>query len=118
MLGRITSSLRLIILVFLLSSCTTIYSQPDLPNLPRQRIVQIPAGWFLMGENNGRKSNQPKRRVYIDDFEIHVAEVPRQDFVRFITATSYQAPGWIPSLQEETDHLPVVGVLWEPTAVC
>ena len=103
--------------VFLLSSCTMLYSQPDLPNLLGGRIVQIPAGWFLMGENNGRKSNQPQRRVYIDDFEIHVTEVTRQDYVRFITATGYQAPGWIPSLQEETDHLPVVGVLWEPTAV-
>lgn len=66
-----------------------------------------------MGENNGRRSNRPQRRVYLDAFEIHITEVTRQDFAGFVTATGYQAPGWVPDERDEDDHLPVVGVLWE-----
>jgi formylglycine-generating enzyme required for sulfatase activity len=113
MQGRLTSALRLVFAMSFLSACTTINSQPDLSNYPKQRIIQIPAGWFLMGENSGRKSNQSQRRVYLDAFDMHVNEVTRQDFAGFITATGYHAPGWEPSKDEKDDRLPVVGVLWE-----
>jgi len=66
-----------------------------------------------MGENSGRKSNQPQRRVYLDNYKIQVTEVTRGDFAVFIVATGYQTPGWIPGLPEDNDQLPVVGVLWE-----
>jgi formylglycine-generating enzyme required for sulfatase activity len=109
---RFTSSLHLIIAILLLSSCRGSESQPERPNLTEQKTVQIPAGWFLMGEEGGRKSNQPQRRVYLDGFEILVTEVTRGEFAAFIEKTGYLAPGWQPGSQEEAD-LPVVGVLWE-----
>ena len=66
-----------------------------------------------MGENNGRDTNRPQRRVYIDAFVIHVTEITKQDFADFVAATGYQAPGWESDGQEVDDQLPVVGVLWE-----
>ena len=105
MQGKAMGILLLVVAVSLLPSCGII-------NLPGGRTEQIPAGWFLMGENSGRKSNQPQRRVYLDNYEIQVTEVTRSDFAAFIAATGYQAPGWTHGMPEEND-LPVVGVLWE-----
>ena len=109
---RVTEVYLLMSVVFLFSSCSMTNLEQEIPSEPEQRIVQIPSGWFLMGEDSGRESNQPQRRVYLDGFEILVTEVTRGEFAAFIQATSYQAPGWKPGLQEEAD-LPVVGVLWE-----
>jgi len=113
MQGKATRTLLLIFAIFLHSSCGRTNLPLDKTNLPGRRTQQIPAGWFLMGENSGRKSNQPQRSVYLDVFEIQVTEVTRQDFTAFIAATVYQAPGWIPGFPEDNEHLPVVGVLWE-----
>lgn len=109
---RFFSRLYLIFVSILLFSCGVNSSRGDLSDLEGETTVQIPTGWFLMGENYGRKSHQPQRRVYLDSFEIHLTEVTRQDFAEFIAETGYQAQGWIPGLQEK-DNLPMVGVLWE-----
>lgn len=113
MQGRVHGPLLLVMCLGLLISCTMIDSMGDRSDLPEQATVQIPAGWFLMGENSGRKSNQPQRRVYLDAFEIHVTEVTRQDFAEFIATTGFIAPGWNPDMQKGSKILPVVGVLWE-----
>jgi len=113
MQGRTGGLLLLVLSMFLHTSCTLTNSMLDRSVLPEQATVRIPAGWFLMGENSGRKSNKPQRRVYLNAFEIHVTEVTRQDFALFVAASGYQAPGWQPDGQEEDDRLPVVGVLWE-----
>jgi formylglycine-generating enzyme required for sulfatase activity len=65
-----------------------------------------------MGENDGRRSNQPQRRVYLDAFKIHVTEVTRSDFAEFLAATGYQAQGWDASGLENNGDLPVVNTLW------
>lgn len=38
----------------------------------------MPAGWFLMGEDDGPRTNQPQRRVYLDAFKIDQAEWEKQ----------------------------------------
>ena len=101
-----------IFLLFLLASCSMINTEQDVTSLSDQTTVRIPAGWFLMGEEGGRKSNQPQRKVYLDEFEIQGYEVTRRDFARFVASTGYQSPGWRLGASEEYD-LPVVGVLWE-----
>jgi formylglycine-generating enzyme required for sulfatase activity len=109
-------AIGILLLVFALSllpSCGRINLQTDLSRMAGGRTEQIPAGWFLMGEDSGRKSHQPQRRVYLDNYEIQVTEVTRGEFAAFIAATDYQAPGWMPGQPEENDQLPVVGVLWE-----
>jgi formylglycine-generating enzyme required for sulfatase activity len=112
MQGRIIHIFLATCAFLLLSSCSVEKTQQEIPGLPEQRTAQIPPGWFLMGEDSGRLTNQPQRQVYLDEYEIQVNEVTRADFARFIESTGYQAPGWIPGSSEE-DDLPVVGVLWE-----
>ncbi len=29
-------------------------------------LAPVPAGWFLMGEDDGRSSNEPRHPVYLD----------------------------------------------------
>ncbi len=115
-LATISIVIQSILLVMLINaSCKS----PDLVS-PSQTPCQnpdqalIPAGWFLMGENDGRPSNQPQHQVYLDAYCIQRTEVTRQDFAAFITATAYQAPGWesTPVSSASRQLLPVVGVRW------
>jgi iron(II)-dependent oxidoreductase len=83
---------------------------------PENRLISIPAGWFLMGENSGPRSNQPQRRVYLDEFHIQQHEVTREKFAEFLTQTGFMARYWQPDdLIPEPDH-PVTKVLWEEAA--
>jgi formylglycine-generating enzyme len=81
--------------------------------------VAVPAGWFLMGSDEGRRSNQPQRKVYLDSFYIQRTEVSREEFGRFIDATGFQAAGWDGIPDASDANLPVVGALWqEASAYC
>ena len=75
-------------------------------------MLRIPAGWFSMGENDGRLSNQPQHRVYLDAYSIQKTEVTVGEFAEFIDATGYSMPGWDPGKSAEDSNLPVTGVRW------
>jgi formylglycine-generating enzyme required for sulfatase activity len=111
--GQTARILSYLVMVICLPSCTIKGILPDRYPTPRQQTVKVPAGWFLMGEDDGRRSNQPQRDVYIDSFEIHLTEVTREEYARFISATSYQVDGWGLNLLEEGADLPMTGILWE-----
>ena len=78
-----------------------------------QILIHVPAGWFTMGENDGRRSNEPQHQVYLDAFHIMQMEVTRAQFANFILATKYQAAGWDGSALARDQDLPVTNVLWE-----
>lgn len=71
------------------------------------RMVDVPAGFFLMGADNGFMDERPQRRVYVNDFRIDKYEVTNRQFraaglqPRRAYGPAYQAP-----------NLPVVGVTW------
>lgn len=48
-----------------------------------EEMVLIPAGWFLMGQNEGAPSNQPQRLVYVDAFAIDQTEVTQAAFAPY-----------------------------------
>jgi formylglycine-generating enzyme required for sulfatase activity len=82
-------------------------------------MVTVPAGWFVMGQDEGPRSNRPQHSVYLDTFAIDRTEVTNTAFAKFITGTSYQAAGWNEKLLEAHTNEPVVGVLWhEADAYC
>ncbi len=82
-------------------------------------MVVIPGGWFLMGEDAGRRSHQPQRRVYLDAYAIDCTEVTNAAFGVFAAETGYQAIGWNARLAEEHGAEPVTGVLWrDANAYC
>ncbi|MCK5428016.1 MAG: hypothetical protein KAI94_01015, partial [Anaerolineales bacterium] len=43
-------------------------SHPEVLTPISRPTALVPAGWFIMGENDGRRSNQPQRSVYLDAF--------------------------------------------------
>jgi formylglycine-generating enzyme required for sulfatase activity len=82
-------------------------------------MVTVPAGWFVMGQDDGRRSNEPQRRVYLDAFAIDRTEVTNAAFAKFVAATGHQTAGWHAAAFEEPADAPVVGVLWrEADAYC
>ena len=83
------------------------------PTASPDEMITIPAGWFLMGQDEGRSSNQPQRRIYLDAFAIGRTEVTNSDFAGYIAETGAQVPGWDARVLEDHADEPVVGVLWE-----
>lgn len=113
MKGQFVRILSCLLVSISLTACAVTDRLPNSNPTPSIGTVQVPAGWFLMGEDNQRRSNQPQRKVYLDAFEIHITEVTREEYASFISETGYQAAGWTPDLLEEGVDLPVTGVLWE-----
>jgi formylglycine-generating enzyme required for sulfatase activity len=78
-------------------------------------MILIPAGWFLMGQDDGPSYSQPQRRVYLDAFAIDRTEVTNAAFLAFLAATGYQPQGTEPwdevSTRDHPDY-PATGVIW------
>lgn len=82
-------------------------------------MVIVPAGWFVMGQDDQRRSNRPQREVYLDAFAIDRTEVTVAAFAEFIAANGYQTVRWEPSLSKVQPDRPVVNLLWkEANAYC
>jgi iron(II)-dependent oxidoreductase len=72
-----------------------------------------------MGQNEGPRSNQPQRQVYLDRFVIDKTEVTKEAFARFVQEEGYPIKGWSKMGLDEEPKEPVVGVLWsEAAAYC
>jgi sulfatase modifying factor 1 len=114
------TGISLLIALFLVSACA-VPSEPTTgspPEAPEDMVI-IPAGWFTMGQDEGRKSNQPQRAVHLNDFAIDRTEVTNADFAEFVAETGYQTLGWDPDVLDAHADEPVVGLLWrEADAYC
>ncbi len=98
-------------------ACT--FEPPPTTTPVHNSMVVVPAGWFLMGQDEGPRSNQPQREVYLDAFAIDRTEVTTGAFAKFVVETGYQAAGWNEEVLADRATKPVVGVLWrEADAYC
>ena len=79
--------LRRIFLVTMLTFASILVSCQN-SETGQNELILIPAGPFLMGENSGRASNQPRREVYLDAYYIQKSEVTSSHFVEFLAATN------------------------------
>lgn len=75
-------------------------------------MAVIPAGWFLMGQNDGPESSRPQRSVYLDAFAIDKTEVTKAAFSRFVVETDHPAKGWTGEPPEQQAGEPAAGVVW------
>ncbi len=104
------------LLLLIFPACTL---QPHPAPIPNYEAVVVPAGWFLMGQDDDRRSNRPQREVYLDAFAIDRTEVTNAAFARFIEDTRYQPIGWNKEVVTLYPDEPVVGVLWrDANAYC
>lgn len=82
-------------------------------------MIEIPAGWFVMGQNDGPPSAQPEHRVYLDTFAIDRTEVTRADFANYIAALNRPTTQWDARELRQRPNEPVTGVIWaEADAYC
>lgn len=75
-------------------------------------LVQIPAGWFLMGCDRGQDNEKPVHRVWTDEFLLAALQVTNADYERFLRETgSLPPPFWTDPAFNHPEQ-PVVGVSW------
>jgi formylglycine-generating enzyme required for sulfatase activity len=79
-------------------------------------LVEIPAGWFLMGWDEGLPDARPVHRVWIDGFRIGRAPVTNREFRDFVEARGAPRPAFWTEARFAHPAQPVVGVSW-PDAV-
>jgi sulfatase modifying factor 1 len=56
-------------------------------------MVDIPAGPFLMGADDGDDDERPEHRVFLDAFQLGVTHVTQLEYSRFVRATGWRPPG-------------------------
>ncbi len=57
-----------------------------------QKMVLIPAGEFIMGEDFFKKSAGPRHAVHLDDYQIDLYDVTNAHYQRFVEATKRAPP--------------------------
>jgi sulfatase modifying factor 1 len=82
-------------------------------------MARIPAGWFRMGDDNGRDDERPARRVWVDSFELAVFQVTNANYARFLAATDHRKPLEWNNPAFSHPEQPVVAVSWfDAVAYC
>ena len=89
-------------------------------------MVDIPAGPFTMGSNDGGPEDAPAHEVNVPAFAIDQFEVINADFESFVTVTGYVTAAeqagkksWRDSFGEGEENHPVVRVTWnDAVAYC
>ncbi len=96
------------------AACPCVSSRETITNSKDgAKMVQIPAGEFLMGSaSNGSGDDRPQHRVYLDAYCIGKYEVTNEQFRKFVNAADYKAEGSWASHASGKDRHPVVEVSW------
>jgi formylglycine-generating enzyme required for sulfatase activity len=82
-------------------------------------LVEIGAGWFWMGWDDGVASERPCHRVWTDTFAIGRFPVTNREYARFLDETSAAVPPWWTDPRFREPDQPVVGTSWfEAAAYC
>lgn len=118
-LGRLITQLNTLSMVVVTVLAFTVEAWPGTKELDPVPMVSIPAGEFLMGnqEGKGRDDERPQRSVYLDEFAIDQVEVTNERYMAFVKSTGHRTPpnpygpGPLASLTG-IERLPVVQTTW------
>ena len=80
-------------------------------------FAAVPAGWFLMGSDEGQDDESPAHRVWVDAFEMAIYPVTRAEYAEFKDATERAIPREWDNPGFADPDLPVVGVSWNDAVV-
>ena len=75
-------------------------------------FVPIPAGWFLMGSDDGQDNERPIHRVWVDAFSLAATQVTNAEFLLFLEATKNPLPPFLADPHFNQPEQPVAGVSW------
>jgi sulfatase modifying factor 1 len=82
-------------------------------------MVVVPAGWFVMGSDDGPRSSRPAHRVFLEAFAIGRTEVTNAQMQAFVQATGEEPQSWQEGTGPGSDEEPARGILWrEAQAYC
>ncbi len=89
-------------------------------------MIEIPAGPFIMGSDEGDPEDGPAHSVDLPAYEIDKFEVTNADFEKFVEATGYvtyaeeqEYRSWRDEWSEGEDNHPVVMITWnDASAYC
>jgi len=74
--------------------------------------VEVAAGWFWMGWEDGLPGERPRHRVWLDRFAIARAPVTNAEYAGFLEAVDATPPPWWNDSRFSDPRQPVVGVNW------
>ncbi|MCP5098578.1 MAG: SUMF1/EgtB/PvdO family nonheme iron enzyme [Chloroflexi bacterium] len=76
--------------------------------------VEIPAGKFMIGSNEGREDARPQHILYLDTYQIARVPVTNAQYLLFVKATNHRVPyHWKDSLPPKgLESHPVINVSW------
>jgi serine/threonine-protein kinase len=74
-------------------------------------MVYVPAGEFIMGSDDGRRNEKPRRKVYLDAYWMYKHEVTVAQYRKFCSETRRKMPD-PPDWALKEDH-PIVKVSWD-----
>jgi rhamnose transport system permease protein len=97
---------------------------PTEPPKPIEDMVEIPAGPFTFGDDNGEPNEGPAQTVELPAYQIDHFEVTNDDFTLFVNATGYQTEAekegakktWRSEAEGNGNH-PVVRVTWNDAQI-
>ena len=82
-------------------------------------LVLIEAGWFVMGWDEGPRSERPAHRVWTDAFAIGRFPVTNREYAVFLGDSSAPPPPWWTDPRFSEPDQPVVGASWtDAVAYC
>ena len=84
----------------------SLFAQTKTVGADLDTMVLVPAGWFIMGSNDGDDDMKPQRRVYLDAFYIDKYPVTNSRF------RSFEKPIKDYGVKFKEVRQPVVGVTW------
>jgi formylglycine-generating enzyme required for sulfatase activity len=80
--------------------------------LDGMELVEVAAGWFWMGWEEGHPGERPRHRVWLDRFAIGRAPVTNAEYSKFLEAAGAPPPPWWDDPRFSELMQPVVGVNW------
>jgi formylglycine-generating enzyme required for sulfatase activity len=87
--------------------------------LDAMELVEVAAGWFWMGWEEGGPGERPRHRVWLDGFAMAHAPVTNTEYAGFLDAAEAAPPPWWDDPRFSDPGQPLVGVNWfEATLYC
>ncbi|WP_244560114.1 formylglycine-generating enzyme family protein [Ensifer aridi] len=75
-------------------------------------LIEIPAGPFVFGRDDGPENERPRRVVEGQSFQINRTEITNRQYARFVEATGHRPAFYAGHPVLGLDDRPVVGVSW------
>ncbi len=83
------------------------------------KLIEIAAGWFLMGSDTGQDVEGPVHRVWVDSFAMAATQTTVEEYARFLDATGRMPPPYWGTPDFCHPQQPVVAVSWfDSVAYC